>query len=123
MSGRQINLYSVLKASRMAALCPQTKFTHVNGQSATDIPYDPNVPVAQQVDQSFNSSLEHLRTTYIDSYVLHGPSVGGPALGPKDWEVWRVMERLKKEGKVKSLGISNVPPKTLPFPLVAQYYK
>src|SRR5688572_2377028 len=55
------------------ALYLQTKFTHAPGQDSR-LPYDPNAPIAQQVAQSFRSSLEHLGTTYIDSYVLHGPS-------------------------------------------------
>ena len=58
--------------------------------------------------QSFALSLEHLQTTYVDSYVLHGPSVGGTKLGPKDWEVWRAMEQIHVRGAAKHLGISNV---------------
>ena len=41
--------------------------------------------------QSFESSLEHLRTTYIDSYVLHGPSsrVGSPRRTGRRGGRWR----------------------------------
>lgn len=84
----------------------QTKFTPVDGQDER-IPYDPSGSVAQQVEQSFQSSLEHLHTDYIDSYLLHGP-YSYPALVDEDWEVWAVMERLYKEGKAKAIGISNV---------------
>src|SRR5262245_37229361 len=51
----------------------QTKFTFRAGQDHR-LPYDPDVPIATQVTQSFASSLEHLGVERIDSYVLHGPS-------------------------------------------------
>ena len=51
----------------------QTKFTFRPGQDHR-LPYDPAAPVAVQVEQSFASSLEHLGTEVIDSYVLHGPT-------------------------------------------------
>src|ERR1700734_598865 len=50
----------------------QTKFTFRSGQDHR-LPYDPKAPVRTQVEQSFASSLEHLGTTIIDSYLLHGP--------------------------------------------------
>jgi diketogulonate reductase-like aldo/keto reductase len=59
------------------------------------------------VRQSFERSLEHLGTDYLDSYVLHGPSQRY-GLGASDWEVWRAMERLEKEGRARVLGVSNV---------------
>src|SRR5262245_44460594 len=52
----------------------QTKFTHLRGQDHR-LPFDPNAAPFDQVRQSFVSSLEHLGTTYLDSYILHGPSV------------------------------------------------
>ena len=84
----------------------QTKFTYVRGQDHR-LPYDPAAPPAEQVQQSFLSSLEHLRTSYLDSYVLHGPS-GPYGLSAVDWEVWRTMEALQREGKTKLIGVSNV---------------
>src|SRR3954470_1393981 len=44
----------------------QTKFTFRPGQDHR-LPYDPAAPVATQVRQSFESSLEHLGTDVIDS--------------------------------------------------------
>jgi diketogulonate reductase-like aldo/keto reductase len=84
----------------------QTKFTYRRGQDHR-LPYDPNADVARQVQQSFASSLEHLRVDRIDSYVLHGPA-SGHELGELDRAVWRTMEGLQRSGKVGLLGISNV---------------
>jgi diketogulonate reductase-like aldo/keto reductase len=50
----------------------QTKFTPLNGQDHR-VPYDPEVSLREQVRQSFESSLRHLNTNYLDSYLLHGP--------------------------------------------------
>ena len=84
----------------------QTKFTFVNGQDHR-LPYDPNAPVGQQVEQSAQSSLEHLGTTYLDSYVLHGPSRRS-GWHADDEEAWAAMEALHEKGVAKSLGVSNV---------------
>jgi diketogulonate reductase-like aldo/keto reductase len=84
----------------------QTKFTHAAGQDHR-IPYDSSASPGAQVLQSFESSLDHLKTTYVDSYVLHGPSsrVGLPA---EDLAVWRAMEQIHGSGRARLLGISNV---------------
>src|SRR5258708_2106523 len=46
----------------------QTKFTFRPGQDHR-LPYDPEATVPIQVEQSFASSLQHLGTDVIDSYV------------------------------------------------------
>lgn len=84
----------------------QTKFTPLNGQDHRT-PYDPRAGVGVQVEQSFESSLRHLRTNYVDSYVLHGP-YGRRGLGTEDWEVWAAFERLYEAKKTRMIGISNV---------------
>jgi diketogulonate reductase-like aldo/keto reductase len=84
----------------------QTKFTYIGGQDHR-LPYDPRAPLATQVEQSFASSLEHLGVDYLDSYVLHGPSVAH-GLSDDDWETWEAMERLHGAGKTRLLGVSNV---------------
>src|SRR5947207_2923461 len=84
----------------------QTKFTFAAGQDHR-IPYDPSSSPEEQVRASFQSSLEHLQTTYIDSYVLHGP-VSNRGLTSVDWAVWRAMEALHREGKARLIGVSNV---------------
>jgi len=84
----------------------QTKFTFVSSQDDR-LPYDPKADYTTQVQQSFASSLEHLQTDYLDSYVLHGPAVRD-GLSDVDWEVWQAMESLYKSGVVRLLGVSNV---------------
>jgi diketogulonate reductase-like aldo/keto reductase len=84
----------------------QTKFTYRDGQDHR-LPYDPKADLPTQVRQSFASSLEHLRTGTLDSYVLHGPS-RRRGLGTEDLDVWRTMEELHAAGKTRFLGISNV---------------
>jgi diketogulonate reductase-like aldo/keto reductase len=84
----------------------QTKFTGRQGQD-NRLPYDPHATIPIQVEQSFASSLQHLSTDRIDSYLLHGPTqrIG---LSPADWEAWRAMETIHDSGRVRLLGISNV---------------
>jgi len=84
----------------------QTKFTFRDGQDHR-LPYDPGAPIAVQVEQSFVSSLQHLGTQTIDSYVLHGPShrTGWVA---DDAAAWRAMESIHAGGRARILGVSNV---------------
>jgi len=89
-----------------ADLFLQTKFTYAAGQDHR-LPYDPLAPLAEQVRQSLASSLEHLRTDYVDSFLLHGPS-RRDRLGPADEEVWRAMEDLQRAGLTRLIGVSNV---------------
>jgi diketogulonate reductase-like aldo/keto reductase len=84
----------------------QTKFTPTNGQDHRT-PYDASADLTTQVKQSFDSSLAHLHTDYVDSYVLHGP-YSRYGLGAADREVWAAMEALYRSGKTKMIGISNV---------------
>jgi diketogulonate reductase-like aldo/keto reductase len=88
------------------AIFLQTKFTHRDGQDHR-LPYDPAASPAQQVEQSFASSLSHLHTDYLDSYVLHGPSTRR-GIAAEDWSVWRAMEALHRAGKARLIGVSNV---------------
>jgi diketogulonate reductase-like aldo/keto reductase len=84
----------------------QTKFTFRDGQDHR-LPYDPRAPVADQVEESFESSLDHLGVDEIDSLVLHGPS-RRLGLGAMDHDAWRGMENLQRAGHVRFLGVSNV---------------
>jgi diketogulonate reductase-like aldo/keto reductase len=89
-----------------ADLFLQTKFTYQRGQDHR-LPYDPAASLAVQVAQSLASSLEHLGTDYVDSFVLHGPSSG------YDWtdddaEVWEAMRTERDAARTRLLGVSNV---------------
>lgn len=84
----------------------QTKFTSTGGQDHRT-PYDSSADLTTQVKQSFESSLKHLHTDYLDSYVLHGPYQRN-GLSVKDWEVWAEIEEHYAAGKTKTIGISNV---------------
>jgi diketogulonate reductase-like aldo/keto reductase len=83
----------------------QTKFTFQRGQDHR-LPYDPDAPVRSQVEQSFASSLKHLGTDVIDSYLLHGPTQRA-GLAPADWEAWSAMEAIHTSGRARLLGVSN----------------
>jgi len=84
----------------------QTKFTYARGQDHR-IPYDPKATFTAQVRTSMTSSLEHLRTDRVDSYILHGPwsQAGWHDI---DREVWATMEALQREGRTRSIGVSNI---------------
>ena len=84
----------------------QTKFTYQRGQDHR-LPYDPAASLAVQVAQSLASSLEHLGTTYVDSFVMHGPS-SGYGWADADTEVWAAMGTERDAGRTRVLGVSNV---------------
>jgi diketogulonate reductase-like aldo/keto reductase len=84
----------------------QTKFTYQRGQDHR-LPYDPAAALTIQVAESMASSLKHLGTDHVDSYVLHGPSSN------HDWteddaEVWEAMRNERDAGRTLLLGVSNV---------------
>ena len=84
----------------------QTKFTYQGGQDHR-LPFDPAARAAVQVAQSLASSLEHLATEYVDSFVLHGPS-SGYGWTEVDAEVWEAMIKERDAGRTRFLGVSNV---------------
>jgi diketogulonate reductase-like aldo/keto reductase len=83
----------------------QTKFTYQRGQDHR-LPYDPAASLSVQVAQSLASSLEHLATDYVDSFVLHGPS--GYEWTEDDVEVWNAMVKERDGKRTRTLGVSNV---------------
>ncbi len=89
-----------------ADLFLQTKFTYRPGQDHR-LPYDPHAGFSVQVAQSMASSLEHLGTDYVDSYVLHGPA-SGHGWSAADAEVWEAMVKERDAGRARYLGVSNV---------------
>jgi diketogulonate reductase-like aldo/keto reductase len=84
----------------------QTKFTYQGGQDHR-LPYDPGADLSTQVRQSMASSLEHLGTDHVESYVLHGPA-SGYGWTPEDAEVWAAMVQEREAGRTRVLGVSNV---------------
>jgi len=89
-----------------ADLFLQTKFTYQGGQDHR-LPYDPAAGISTQVAQSMVSSLEHLGTDHVDSYVLHGPA-SGRGWTRDDAEVWAAMGKERDAGHTRLLGVSNV---------------
>ncbi len=81
----------------------QTKFTPLNGHDPLKIPYDSKATLSEQVQQSFQCSLQNLQTDYLDGLILHSLLANQNQL----LEVWRAMEQIVTNGGVKQLGISN----------------
>jgi aryl-alcohol dehydrogenase-like predicted oxidoreductase len=57
---------------------------------------------AAYIGQVMDESLKRLQTDYVDLYQLHNPNVEVIERG----EVWELLERRKKEGKVRHYGVS-----------------
>jgi diketogulonate reductase-like aldo/keto reductase len=89
-----------------AGLFLQTKFTYRGGQDHR-LPYDPAARPSDQVRQSLASSLEHLGTDYVDSFILHGPA-SGHGWTRSDVETWEAMTTERNAGRTRLLGVSNV---------------
>lgn len=58
----------------------------------------------EDAKKAIDLSLKKLHTDYMDLYLLHQP------YGAVD-EAWRALEEAKDEGKIKSIGVSNMTPK------------
>jgi diketogulonate reductase-like aldo/keto reductase len=84
----------------------QTKFTYARGQDHR-LPYDPSADLSTQVAQSMASSLAHLGTDRVDSFVLHGPA-SGHGWSDDDAEAWQAMVKEREAGRARLLGVSNV---------------
>ncbi|KAH7106489.1 Aldo/keto reductase [Auriculariales sp. MPI-PUGE-AT-0066] len=83
----------------------QTKFTPLSGHDLTrPIPYDKVAPIPDRIAQSFASSQKNLGTEVIDSYLLHSPL----PTRAETLEAWRVLAQMRREGKVRMIGISNI---------------
>jgi diketogulonate reductase-like aldo/keto reductase len=89
-----------------ADLFLQTKFTYQDGQDHR-LPYDPSATLSVQVAQSMASSLEHLGTDHVDSFVLHGPA-SHSHWTTADFETWQAMIKERDAGRTRLLGVSNI---------------
>ncbi|KAF5338469.1 hypothetical protein D9611_013282 [Ephemerocybe angulata] len=82
----------------------QTKFTPIGGQDTSKpLPYNPKDPIPAQLASSLSTSLQNLRTTYLDAYLLHSPL-------PRDEDTlkaWHVLARFQDQGKTRLIGVCN----------------
>ncbi len=75
-------------------------------------------PKQQGEDEAYAAcmgSLKALGTSYLDLYLVHWPGAKGlkphhPGVKEKRHATWRAMQRLLKEGHVRSIGVSNFMP-------------
>lgn len=81
----------------------QTKFTPIDGQDRSNMPYKEDDTLEIQIQKSFAKSKENLKVDYIDSYILHSPIFPGSKL----LKAWDVMSSFYKNKEVGQLGISN----------------
>lgn len=80
------------------------RFTSISGQDVSQpLPYDPSSTIEAQLRSSLATSLRHLHTSYLDSYVLHSPL----ETYAKTLEAWRVLISFQDEGLVRLIGLSN----------------
>ena len=71
----------------------------------------------EEARHAFEQSMEKLRLDYLDLYLIHWPNPK-PLRENDEWktrnaEVWRAMEDLYQEGKIRAIGVSNYLPKHL----------
>jgi diketogulonate reductase-like aldo/keto reductase len=58
--------------------------------------------------KAFNTTLSKLGFDYLDLYLIHWPDANAGANNPQvRRETWRALEDLHKQGKIKSIGVSN----------------
>jgi diketogulonate reductase-like aldo/keto reductase len=86
-----------------SSLYLQTKFTPLPGQDPSRLPYNPTAPLAMQIKQSFETSLQNLQVDFINGLLLHSPLSNHK----QTMEAWSTIEEIHQEGKVEYLGISN----------------
>jgi diketogulonate reductase-like aldo/keto reductase len=81
----------------------QTKFTPIDGQDLSNMPYLESDEIEIQVERSFETSKKNLKTDFINAYILHSPVYPGTKLQ----RVWQKMEEFYDKKEVGALGISN----------------
>ncbi len=53
--------------------------------------------------KAFEESRKRLGLEYVDLYLIHWPSSGAPVIA----ETWKAFEKLRADGRVRSIGVSN----------------
>ena len=81
----------------------QTKFTPIDGQDQSSMPYLANDEIEIQVEKSFETSKKNFKTDFLNAYILHSPVYPGSKLQ----RVWQKMEEFYDKKEVGALGISN----------------
>lgn len=63
----------------------------------------------RDVYEQFSNSIEQLRVDYVDSYLIHKPVPwhSEVAYRERNKDVWQAFKKLKAEGKVRYIGVSN----------------
>ena len=74
----------------------QTKFTPIDGQDKSNMPYLESDDIETQVIKSFEISKKNLHTDFIDSYILHSPVYPASKLQI----VWQKMEEFVQRKEV-----------------------
>lgn len=69
----------------------------------------------ESAKEELEKSLQRLNTDYLDLYLLHWPRADYGHPDFDDWkrldiESWKALEEMQKEGKIKSIGVSNFLP-------------
>jgi diketogulonate reductase-like aldo/keto reductase len=57
--------------------------------------------------KAFDDSLKKMNLEYVDLYLIHWPEKGSQL------DIWRALERIQKEGRSRSIGVSNFAPRHL----------
>jgi diketogulonate reductase-like aldo/keto reductase len=57
--------------------------------------------------KAFDDSLKKMKLEYVDLYLIHWPEKGSQLA------IWRALEKIQKEGRSRSIGVSNFAPKHL----------
>ncbi len=66
----------------------------------------------EETYKAFQRSIDKLKTSYLDLYLIHWPKI---TASDKQWKnnlckTWKAMEELYKEGKIRAIGVSNFLP-------------
>ncbi len=83
----------------------QTKFTP---NVHDDLVYNSDIPLHNQVMQSFHDSLSTLDVDYINAYIVHSTISREGVISEEDLEIWQAMERVYQAGQSDYLGFSNL---------------
>lgn len=103
----------IIIASKVVGPAPKKWIGYIRGGPKLD---------AAQIEQALHDSLKRLRTDYIDLYQIHWPSRNTNYFGKLGYEYGKdkhqnpieetleVLARLKSDGKIRHIGVSNETP-------------